>query len=81
MIQPNENNLIITWHTGAELIALTSAKTKQEKKETIKTLAKEQLKLLEETRPNKEKTLKEQLNKEQLELVNYLEDVAETGEY
>lgn len=81
MIQPTDNNLIMTWHTGAELIALVSAKSKQEKIETIKTLAKEQIKLLEETRPNKEKTLKEQVNKEQLELVNYLEEVAETGEY
>lgn len=74
-----ENNLIKAWQVGACLIILHTVGENQT--EQIQELAREQLQLLNETRLNKEKALKDQLNNEQKELVTYLENVIETGEF
>ncbi len=76
-----ESNLFIkTWKTGATAIVTAYEMYGQNPKEELKNLAKQQLQQLDATRPKKEKTLEEQCNKDQLELVNYLKKVAETGE-
>lgn len=59
------NKYIKAWKDGAKLI--------------IKGLANDQLRLIEENRPNKDKEVTEQINNEQLELLQYLQKVAETG--
>lgn len=50
-----------------------------EQEEMYKALAKLMLNKIEETRPNKDKTAKEQANKEQKKAIEYFEKVAETG--
>lgn len=78
-MEKTNNKLIQAWQFGASLVILST--NEQKPTEQVQELAKTQINMLNETRPNKEKTLKEQLNNEQLELLNYLEKVVETGEF
>lgn len=73
-----KNTLIETWKTGATLILLNAPKN-YNVQELLKDLATSQLDMLREDRPDKTKTLEENCNKEQLELVYYLNQVKEKG--
>lgn len=77
-MEKSENQLIKMWHFGASFIVLGNEKNATE---TVMLLAQQQLEMLENTKPNKEKPLKEQCNEEQQELINYLEKIANTGEF
>lgn len=79
-IQKENNVLIETWKTGANAIATAYKMFGKDYHTVLKSLATTQLVAIKNDRPNKNKTLEEQCNKEQLELVNYLKQVAETGE-
>lgn len=78
-----KNSLIKTWQ---KYFQFWSKKAKEkfhlsdaELKEEIKKHALNQLDLIEEQRPNKELTAKQQANDLQLEYLIWLENVAETG--
>lgn len=73
-----KNTLIETWKMGASLILLNAPKN-YNIQELLKDLASTQLDMLREDRPDKEKTLEENCNEEQLELVKYLNKVKEKG--
>lgn len=74
------NLLIAEWKAGASLIILGINAVDKDSKQIIKNLARNQLNMLWETRPNKNLPLEEQVNQDQKELIDYLTKVAETGE-
>lgn len=78
-----KNKLIDYWKFNVKnLIKGYSALNGEDKEREIKQaklMATSQILDLEKTGPNKEKSLRDQMNKEQLELLDYLEKVRETG--
>ena len=83
MTKKKENKLIQTWknyfkHQRKWL--LKKNYTEEEIKTYLKDIAQEQINKIEDMRPNKEKTAREQANKLQLEYLDYLEKVIKNGE-
>lgn len=82
LTKKKENNLIHTWkkYFKAQRKWLRKKNyTEEEIKSYQKDIAQEQLNKIEDMRPIKEKTAREQANNVQLEYVDYLEKVKETG--
>lgn len=79
-MEKTNNVLIDLWTFGAKSILEAYIILGENPTERIKDLAKEQLALLEESAPNKNKTIEQQLNDTQRECYEYLKKVAETGE-
>lgn len=75
-----KNALINAWKMGAEAIKKGYEKFGKDPKEKLMTLAREQMEMIADKRPNKSKTTQEQMNEMQLEMWNYLDKVARTGE-
>ena len=77
-----ENKLIHTWkiYFKAQRKWLRKKNyTEEEIKSYLKDIAEEQLNKIEDARPIKEKTAREQANNIQLEYLDYLEKVKESG--
>lgn len=76
-----KNNILIeTWKKGADAIATAYKMFGKDYQTKLKNLASNQLIMIYEDRPNKEKTVDEQCNDEQLEFIKYLRKVATTEE-
>lgn len=76
------NTYIITWKGTVEIIiaGIKMLSPETDTKEWLQNYAKNQIKDIEQKRPNKVLTALEQANPEQKELLQYLAKVAETGE-
>ena len=76
------NAFIIIWKNTIKTLVLTyNPENNEKRKEIIKNLAIDQLDYLIQDRPDKTKELREQnLTKMQIEYLDYLEKVIETGE-
>lgn len=79
-MEKTDNLLINLWTFGAKSIVEAYRVLGEDPTERLKDLAKEQLALLDESAPNKNKTVEEQLSDAQRECYEYLKKVAETGE-
>lgn len=82
LTKKKENNLIHWWkkYFKAQIKWLRKKNyTEEEIKTYLKDIAQEQLNKIEDMRPIKEKTAREQANNIQLEYLDYLEKVKEIG--
>lgn len=77
------NPYITTWKNTIKTIIyaydLEEPLSEEDEKNLIKELAEKQYKMLEDARPDKTKTMLEQANEQQKEMINYLINVKETG--
>lgn len=79
-MENKKNELIEIWKAGAKMIAFAYEMHLENPKTKLMQLAREQMEMIANQKPNKELSAREQMNEEQKELIDYLGKVAETGE-